>query len=186
MPGLGIATYITIADAGGGSPVCVAGGHGCQTVAESSYAHLAGISVSVLGIGRYALLLAAALARGDAARFVGLLLALAGFGFSAASSPAPACRRGRALVATKKERREEARQERLRQEAEQAAQERRRRMMQLGALAVVGALVVVGVLIAISQSGSDSGGGGSAEAADVVNEQLSGIQDLHDHRPPVH
>ena len=81
--GLGIATYITIADAGGGSPVCVAGGHGCQTVAQSSYAHLAGISVSVLGIGGYALLLAAALARGDAGRFAGLLLALVGFGFSA-------------------------------------------------------------------------------------------------------
>lgn len=79
-------------------------------------------------------------------------------------------------MATKKERREVARQERLRQEAEQAAQERRRRMMQLGALAVFGALVVVGVLIAVSQSGSDSGGGdGSVEAADVVNEQLSGI-----------
>ena len=34
--GVGIATYITVADAGGGAPACVAGGHGCQTVADSS------------------------------------------------------------------------------------------------------------------------------------------------------
>ena len=78
-------------------------------------------------------------------------------------------------MATKKERREEARQERLRQEAEQAARERRRRMAQLGALAVFGAVIVVVVLIVISQSGSDSSGGGGSEAADAVNEQLSGI-----------
>ena len=77
-------------------------------------------------------------------------------------------------MATKKERREEARQERLRQEAEQAARERRRRMVQLGTLAVFGAVIVVVALIVISQSGSDSSGSGS-EAADAVNEQLSGI-----------
>jgi uncharacterized membrane protein len=81
--GLGIAIYITIADAGGGAPVCVAGGHGCETVAQSSYSHLAGIPVSVFGICGYALLFVAALAPGDGARFAGLLLALAGFGFSA-------------------------------------------------------------------------------------------------------
>jgi uncharacterized membrane protein len=80
--GLGIAIYITIADAGGGAPACIAGGHGCQTVAESDYAELAGVEVSVLGIGGYVLLLGAALARGDAARVVGLGLALVGFGFS--------------------------------------------------------------------------------------------------------
>jgi uncharacterized membrane protein len=81
--GLGIAIYITIADAGGGAPVCVAGGHGCETVAQSSYSHLAGIPVSVFGICGYALLFVAALAPGDGARFAGLGLALAGFGFSA-------------------------------------------------------------------------------------------------------
>jgi uncharacterized membrane protein len=81
--GLGVATYITIADAGGGSPVCLAGGHGCETVAQSHYSHLAGINVAVLGIGGYVLLLAVAVARGDAARFGGLMVALVGFGFSA-------------------------------------------------------------------------------------------------------
>ena len=81
--GLGIAIYITIADAGGGAPVCVAGGHGCEAVAQSSYSHLAGIPVSVFGICGYALLLVAAVAPGDGARFAGLGLALVGFGFSA-------------------------------------------------------------------------------------------------------
>ena len=81
--GIGVATYITIADAGGGAPACLAGGHGCATVAESRYSHLAGINVSVLGIAGYVGLLAAAAAPGDAGRVGGLLLALVGFGFSA-------------------------------------------------------------------------------------------------------
>jgi uncharacterized membrane protein len=81
--GIGVATYITIADAGGGAPACLAGGHGCETVANSRYAHLAGINVAVLGIGGYIALLAAALAPKDLGRFAGLLLALVGFGFSA-------------------------------------------------------------------------------------------------------
>ena len=82
LVGIGIATYITIADAGGGAPACIAGGHGCQTVADSSYSHLAGIPVSAIGIGGYVILLGAFAARGDTARFTGLLAALIGFGFS--------------------------------------------------------------------------------------------------------
>jgi uncharacterized membrane protein len=81
--GIGVATYITIADSGGGAPACVAGGHGCATVASSSYSHIAGINVAVFGIAGYVLLLAAAALPGDAGRFGGLLLALVGFGFSA-------------------------------------------------------------------------------------------------------
>ncbi len=80
--GIGVATYITIADAGGGAPVCLAGGSGCETVASSSYSHLLGINVAVLGIGGYALLLLTALLRGDGARMAGFALALGGFGFS--------------------------------------------------------------------------------------------------------
>src|SRR5262245_38601365 len=82
LAGLGIALYITIADAGGSAPVCLAGGHGCQTVADSSYAELAGVSVSVIGIGGYAVLIACFIVPGDAGRFGGLLAALIGFGFS--------------------------------------------------------------------------------------------------------
>ena len=80
--GIGVATYIAIADSGGGSPVCVAGGHGCQTVAESSYSHLFGVNIAVFGIFGYVLLLGAAILRGDLARMAGFAIALVGFGYS--------------------------------------------------------------------------------------------------------
>jgi uncharacterized membrane protein len=80
--GIGVATYITIADSGGGAPVCLAGGGGCETVASSSYSHLVGVNIAVFGIGGYVLLLAAALTRGDVGRFAGFALALIGCGFS--------------------------------------------------------------------------------------------------------
>ncbi|HEU4706711.1 MAG TPA: vitamin K epoxide reductase family protein [Solirubrobacterales bacterium] len=80
--GVGVATYIAIADSGGGAPVCIAGGSGCQTVADSSYSHLLGVNVAVYGIVGYLLLLASAFRADDAARFGGFLVALAGFGFS--------------------------------------------------------------------------------------------------------
>jgi uncharacterized membrane protein len=80
--GIGVATYIAIADSGGGSPVCIAGGSGCETVANSSYSHLLGINVAVFGIAGYVLLLAAALLRGDEARMAGFGISLVGFGFS--------------------------------------------------------------------------------------------------------
>ena len=80
--GIGVATYIAIAESGGGSPVCLAGGHGCQTVAESSYSHLLGVNIAVFGIVGYVLLLGCALLRGDAARMGGFLISLVGFGYS--------------------------------------------------------------------------------------------------------
>jgi uncharacterized membrane protein len=80
--GVGVATYITIAESGGGAPSCVAGGHGCATVAESSYSELAGINVSIFGIVGYVLILATAFFATDLARFAGFALALGGFGFS--------------------------------------------------------------------------------------------------------
>lgn len=81
--GVGVATYIAIADSGGGAPACLAGGGGCETVASSSYSHLFGVNVAVFGIVGYLGLLAAALRRGDVARMAGFALALLGFGFSA-------------------------------------------------------------------------------------------------------
>jgi uncharacterized membrane protein len=81
--GIGVATYIAIADSGGGAPVCLAGGSGCETVASSHYSHVAGVNVAAFGIAGYVLLLAAALVPGDPGRFGGLLLAFVGFGFSA-------------------------------------------------------------------------------------------------------
>jgi uncharacterized membrane protein len=80
--GVGVATYIAIADSGGGAPACFAGGSGCQTVADSSYSHLLGVNVAVFGIAGYVLLLVSAFFAGDAARFGGFAVALGGFGFS--------------------------------------------------------------------------------------------------------
>jgi uncharacterized membrane protein len=80
--GIGVATYIAIADSGGGSPVCIAGGHGCQTVAESSYSHLAGVNIAIFGIAGYVVLLVCALLRGDAYRMTAFVVSLIGFGYS--------------------------------------------------------------------------------------------------------
>ncbi len=80
--GTGIATYIVIADSGGGSPTCLSGGSGCQTVADSSYSHVLGVNIAVFGVIAYLVLLGAALARGDAARMIGFAVSLGGLGYS--------------------------------------------------------------------------------------------------------
>jgi uncharacterized membrane protein len=80
--GVGVATYIAIADSGGGAPACLAGGGGCETVANSSYSHIAGINVAIFGIVGYVALLASAFFANDLARFGGFAVALGGFGFS--------------------------------------------------------------------------------------------------------
>ncbi len=80
--GVGVATYIAIADSGSGAPACIAGSRGCLTVAESSYSHLFGVDVAIFGIAGYVLLLVCALLRGDGARMAGFALSLVGFGFS--------------------------------------------------------------------------------------------------------
>ena len=59
--GIGVATYIAIADAGGDAPACIGGSTGCATVADSAYSHLLGVNVAIFGIIGYVLLLAAAL-----------------------------------------------------------------------------------------------------------------------------
>ncbi len=83
VAGIGVAAYIAIAESGGGAPACLAGGGGCETVAQSVYSDLGGINVALIGIAGYVALLGAAIVRGDAARFGGLMLALVGVGFSA-------------------------------------------------------------------------------------------------------
>jgi uncharacterized membrane protein len=80
--GIGVATYITIADSGGGAPTCLAGGTGCETVASSSYSHIAGVNIAVFGIVGYVALLATAFFASDLARFAGFAVSLGGFGFS--------------------------------------------------------------------------------------------------------
>ncbi|MGZ5326533.1 MAG: vitamin K epoxide reductase family protein [Solirubrobacterales bacterium] len=84
LVGIGIAGYLSLTEAGGELPKCVVGGGGgCETVAQSKYAELAGIEVAYLGLAGYVALLAAALIRGDLGRFGGALVATVGFGFSA-------------------------------------------------------------------------------------------------------
>jgi uncharacterized membrane protein len=80
--GIGVATYITIADSGGGAPTCLAGGSGCETVANSSYSHIAGVNIAVFGIIAYIALLLTAFRASDLARFGGFAISLGGFGFS--------------------------------------------------------------------------------------------------------
>ncbi|HEX8690592.1 MAG TPA: vitamin K epoxide reductase family protein [Solirubrobacterales bacterium] len=80
--GIGVAAYIAVAEADGGAPACLAGSGGCETVAASSHSELAGISVALIGVFGYALLLGAALLRGDAARMAGFGLGLIGLGYT--------------------------------------------------------------------------------------------------------
>jgi uncharacterized membrane protein len=80
--GIAVSVYIAIAESDGGAPACLAGGGGCERVAASSHSELAGISVAAIGAFGYALLLAAALLRGDFGRMAGFGLALVGFGYS--------------------------------------------------------------------------------------------------------
>jgi uncharacterized membrane protein len=80
--GIGVAAYIAIAEAGGDAPTCLAGGSGCETVAKSSYSHLAGVNIAVLGVVGYVLLLACAFFANDVARLGGFVVALGGFGYS--------------------------------------------------------------------------------------------------------
>lgn len=80
--GIGVATYIFIADSTAGAPTCVVGGGGCETVAKSSYSHIAGINIAVFGIIGWVLILGTTFFVNDAARLGGFLLNLGGFGFS--------------------------------------------------------------------------------------------------------
>jgi uncharacterized membrane protein len=80
--GIGVATYITVVEGGGGAPACLAGGSGCETVANSSYSHIAGVNIAVFGIVGYVVLLATAFFANDLARFGGFAVSLGGFGFS--------------------------------------------------------------------------------------------------------
>lgn len=80
--GIGVATYITIVESGGGAPACLAGGGGCHTVAASSYSHIAGINVAIFGIIGYVGIFLTAFFVNDLARLAGFGIALGGFGFS--------------------------------------------------------------------------------------------------------
>jgi len=58
--GLGIASYLSIVELGGGVPAC-GPLHGCETVATSEYSRIGGIPVAVYGVGLSLMLLSLAL-----------------------------------------------------------------------------------------------------------------------------
>jgi uncharacterized membrane protein len=80
--GIGVAGYLVYVHYAGIEPVCNIA-HGCHKVQTSKYAELAGVPVALLGLIAYVAILAALLARGEAARMLAALVALVGFGFSA-------------------------------------------------------------------------------------------------------
>jgi uncharacterized membrane protein len=81
--GIGIAGYLTWVHYAGLSPVCVGGGGGCERVQSSSWASLAGVPVSLLGLIGYVGILASLALPEDLGRTVAALLTLVGAGFSA-------------------------------------------------------------------------------------------------------
>ncbi|HUZ82423.1 MAG TPA: vitamin K epoxide reductase family protein [Gaiellaceae bacterium] len=81
LVGGAIATYLTYVHYAHTAPICTTGG--CETVQKSKYAELAGVPVALLGLIAYVALLATAAARGIAAAFAGVLVALVGVAFSA-------------------------------------------------------------------------------------------------------
>jgi uncharacterized membrane protein len=79
--GIGVAGYLTYVHYRGISPLCEIG-HGCEKVQSSQWSKLGGVPVALLGLIGYLGILAALLARGEAARMAAALLALVGAGFS--------------------------------------------------------------------------------------------------------
>jgi uncharacterized membrane protein len=81
LGGVGIAGYLTYVHYAGLHPVCGIS-HGCETVQTSSYAHLAGVPVALLGLLTYLLILITLRRHGNDALLTGYVLTLIGFGFS--------------------------------------------------------------------------------------------------------
>lgn len=81
--GLGVAGYLTYTHYAELSPVCVAGGSGCEVVQSSDYAEIAGVPVALIGLIGYALVGAALAIGGQFGLSVTLGLTLGGTAFSA-------------------------------------------------------------------------------------------------------
>lgn len=82
LAGAAIAGYLTWVWYGGDTiSLCLTGG-GCETVQRSSYAKLAGLPVSVLGLAAYAAILGLTLLDGARSRVAAAALAAGGLAFS--------------------------------------------------------------------------------------------------------
>lgn len=81
--GLAVAIYLTYVHYAGIKPACTAG-ESCTKVQTSIYSKLAGVPVALMGLIGYVAILGSLLApESERSRFATLVLALAGFGFSA-------------------------------------------------------------------------------------------------------
>jgi len=83
VAGLLMSAYLTWVHLLGLSPVCLAGGGGCETVRSSRYAEIFGVPIAALAIGEYAGLLLSALLRGESGALLGLFVTLVSVIFSA-------------------------------------------------------------------------------------------------------
>jgi uncharacterized membrane protein len=79
--GAGIAGYLLYERYTGGRIACTTGG--CETVQKSSYAKVAGVPVTLIGLLGYVGLFATAWFRGEVARVVAVAMAMAALAFSA-------------------------------------------------------------------------------------------------------
>ena len=78
--GAAVAAYLTYARFTHTAIACTTGG--CETVQSSRYAEVAGIPVSLLGLGAYVVILATAFSTSELARAAAAAVALAGAAFS--------------------------------------------------------------------------------------------------------
>lgn len=83
LVGIGVASYLVYVHYAGISPICLAGGGGCEKVQSSRYAEFVGVPVALIGLIGYVAIFASSLVPGDAGRMLGALLGLGAFGFSA-------------------------------------------------------------------------------------------------------
>ena len=79
---LGIGLYLSWLRSQGETAPCLAGSHGCEIVARSSYAHLAGVPVSTLGAIGAASVLVLAFFDAPVVRAIGATIAFVGAAFS--------------------------------------------------------------------------------------------------------
>src|SRR5713226_8630632 len=81
--GLGLATYLTYVHYAGIKPACSLGGS-CEKVQTSTYSHLAGVPVALMGlIGYVSIMILLRAPESEMTRFAALAVTAIGFGFSA-------------------------------------------------------------------------------------------------------
>lgn len=82
LAGAAIAGYLTVVHYRHASPMCLAGGHGCATVAKSRYSILLGLPVPLWGLAAYLCLVVCHLRTGLTAATAAVAITLIGVGIS--------------------------------------------------------------------------------------------------------